>query len=159
MERDSSPRGECGFVAKETRRGGKTGTGTEPVGAAPPSLLLLTAACGQSVAAERLHGRTDRHSGAYRGSSVADRRRDGRRKRIGAGPIHPVLLAAGDIAACSREGDSATAAILAQAPDARVQTLGDNAYDKGTPASSAASTTRGASRMTVCSPPWVGTTT
>ena len=70
-----------------------------------------------------------------------------------------VLLAAGDIAACSKEGDSATAAILAQYPDARVQTLGDNAYDKGTPASSAASTTRGASRMTVCSPPWVGTTT
>jgi hypothetical protein len=44
-----------------------------------------------------------------------------------------VLLAAGDIAACSKEGDSATAAILARYPDARVQTLGDNAYDKGTP--------------------------
>ncbi len=44
-----------------------------------------------------------------------------------------VLLAAGDIAACSKDGDSATAAILKQHPEARVQTLGDNAYDKGTP--------------------------
>lgn len=44
-----------------------------------------------------------------------------------------VLLAAGDIAACSRDGDAATAAILAQHPEATVQTLGDNAYDKGTP--------------------------
>ena len=43
-----------------------------------------------------------------------------------------VLLAAGDIAACSRDGDAATAAILTRYPDARVQTLGDNAYDKGT---------------------------
>lgn len=42
------------------------------------------------------------------------------------------LLAAGDIAACSKEGDSATAAILKRYPEARVQTLGDNAYDKGT---------------------------
>ncbi len=44
-----------------------------------------------------------------------------------------VLLTAGDIAACSKDGDSATAAILARYPDATVQTLGDNAYDKGTP--------------------------
>jgi len=43
-----------------------------------------------------------------------------------------VLLAAGDIAACSKDGDSATAAILERYPEARVQTLGDNAYDKGT---------------------------
>jgi hypothetical protein len=45
----------------------------------------------------------------------------------------PVLLAAGDIAACSQEGDSATAAILAEHPEAHVQTLGDNAYNSGTP--------------------------
>ena len=45
----------------------------------------------------------------------------------------PVLLAAGDIAQCSDEGDEATAAILAQYPDATVQTLGDNAYNSGTP--------------------------
>jgi acid phosphatase type 7 len=45
----------------------------------------------------------------------------------------PVLLAAGDIAQCSQEGDEATAAILAQHPDATVQTLGDNAYNSGTP--------------------------
>jgi len=44
-----------------------------------------------------------------------------------------VLLAAGDIAACSQEGDAETAAILSRFPDATVQTLGDNAYDKGTP--------------------------
>ncbi|HET8784943.1 MAG TPA: hypothetical protein VFM38_04865 [Candidatus Limnocylindrales bacterium] len=43
-----------------------------------------------------------------------------------------ILLAAGDIASCSKEGDAATAAILKRYPDARVQTLGDNAYDKGT---------------------------
>lgn len=45
----------------------------------------------------------------------------------------PVMLAAGDIAQCSDEGDEATAAILAQYPDATVQTLGDNAYNSGTP--------------------------
>ena len=45
----------------------------------------------------------------------------------------PVLLAAGDIAQCSDEGDEATARILAQYPDATVQTLGDNAYNSGTP--------------------------
>lgn len=45
----------------------------------------------------------------------------------------PVLLTAGDIAACSQEGDTATAAILASHPEAIVQTLGDNAYDNGTP--------------------------
>ena len=44
-----------------------------------------------------------------------------------------MLLAAGDIAQCSQEGDEATAAILAQHPDATVQTLGDNAYNSGTP--------------------------
>ncbi len=44
----------------------------------------------------------------------------------------PVLLTAGDIAACSQEGDTATAAILASHPEAIVQTLGDNAYDNGT---------------------------
>jgi hypothetical protein len=48
-------------------------------------------------------------------------------------PPDPVLLAAGDIAQCSEEGDEATAAILARYPDATVQTLGDNAYNSGTP--------------------------
>ena len=48
-------------------------------------------------------------------------------------PPDPVLLAAGDIAQCSDEGDEATAAILEQYPDATVQTLGDNAYNSGTP--------------------------
>jgi hypothetical protein len=46
--------------------------------------------------------------------------------------VDPVLLAAGDIAYCSRETDEITAAILAQYPDATVQTLGDNAYNSGT---------------------------
>ena len=45
----------------------------------------------------------------------------------------PVLLTAGDIAQCSQEGDEATALILAQYPEATVQTLGDNAYNSGTP--------------------------
>jgi hypothetical protein len=45
----------------------------------------------------------------------------------------PVLLAAGDIAYCSRETDEITAAILARYPDAIVQTLGDNAYNSGSP--------------------------
>lgn len=43
----------------------------------------------------------------------------------------PVLLAAGDIAYCSRDTDERTAAILARYPDATVQTLGDNAYNSG----------------------------
>lgn len=44
------------------------------------------------------------------------------------------LLAAGDIAECEHQGDEATAKILAQYPDATIQTLGDNAYQEGTSA-------------------------
>ena len=47
-------------------------------------------------------------------------------------PGAPVLLAAGDIAACRSEGDEATAALLDAAPEAAVATLGDNVYDRGT---------------------------
>jgi acid phosphatase type 7 len=43
-----------------------------------------------------------------------------------------VLLAAGDIAECGTQGDEATAEILARFPAATIQTLGDNAYPKGT---------------------------
>ena len=43
-----------------------------------------------------------------------------------------VLLAAGDIAECADQGDEATAEILARFPDATIQTLGDNAYPRGT---------------------------
>jgi hypothetical protein len=71
-----------------------------------------------------------------------------------------VLLAAGDIAACSKDGDAATAAILKRYPEARVQTLGDNAYDKGTPRqNSAVSTTRGVSPSIACNRPSGVTTT
>jgi len=44
----------------------------------------------------------------------------------------PVLLAAGDIAACGSEGDEATAALLDATPHATVATLGDNVYERGT---------------------------
>jgi 3',5'-cyclic AMP phosphodiesterase CpdA len=43
-----------------------------------------------------------------------------------------VLLAAGDIAECDHQGDEATAHILAEYPQAKVATLGDNAYQHGT---------------------------
>jgi hypothetical protein len=46
----------------------------------------------------------------------------------------PILLAAGDIAACDSAGDEATAAILDGYPDATVATLGDNVYPDGTAA-------------------------
>ena len=49
-------------------------------------------------------------------------------------PDRPVLLAAGDIASCSSSGDEATAALLRAQPAATVITLGDNVYDKGSPA-------------------------
>ena len=42
------------------------------------------------------------------------------------------LLAAGDIAECDHEGDEATSQILADYPEATIQTLGDNAYQHGT---------------------------
>jgi Calcineurin-like phosphoesterase len=45
-----------------------------------------------------------------------------------------VLLAAGDIAECDHQGDEATAKILADYPQATIQTLGDNAYQHGTAA-------------------------
>jgi hypothetical protein len=44
-----------------------------------------------------------------------------------------VLLAAGDIAECGAQGDEATAKILAAYPSATIATLGDNAYQEGTP--------------------------
>ena len=44
-----------------------------------------------------------------------------------------ILLAAGDIASCKSPGDEATAAILDREPGV-VATLGDNAYEHGTPA-------------------------
>jgi hypothetical protein len=43
------------------------------------------------------------------------------------------VLAAGDIAACNSEGDEATAALVAER-DGTVATLGDTAYESGTPA-------------------------
>lgn len=45
----------------------------------------------------------------------------------------PVVLAAGDIAACTTTGDDATAAVLDGA-DGTVQTIGDNVYPDGTAA-------------------------
>jgi hypothetical protein len=46
----------------------------------------------------------------------------------------PVLVGAGDIAYCDDVGDEATAALLDQFPSATVFTIGDNAYEYGTPA-------------------------
>jgi hypothetical protein len=46
-------------------------------------------------------------------------------------PRAAVLLAAGDIAECPRQGDEATAALLDTLPGA-VAVLGDNAYERGT---------------------------
>jgi hypothetical protein len=44
----------------------------------------------------------------------------------------PVVLAAGDIADCNSSGDEATAALL-DANEGTIVTLGDNAYENGTP--------------------------
>ena len=48
-------------------------------------------------------------------------------------PNVATLLAAGDIVSCSRDGHERTARLLDRYPDATVQTLGDNAYNSGTP--------------------------
>ncbi len=45
-------------------------------------------------------------------------------------PIPPVLLAAGDIASCTSDGDEATAALIATM-SGMVAALGDNAYEDG----------------------------
>lgn len=44
------------------------------------------------------------------------------------------VLAAGDIASCSSDGDEATAKLLDQRPNALIVTLGDNVYENGTAA-------------------------
>lgn len=44
-----------------------------------------------------------------------------------------IVLAAGDIAECEHQGDEATSRILARYPMATIVTLGDNAYQHGTP--------------------------
>src|SRR5918994_7569994 len=43
----------------------------------------------------------------------------------------PVVVTAGDIAVCAREGDEATAKLVEGIDDATVLTLGDNAYPEG----------------------------
>jgi acid phosphatase type 7 len=43
----------------------------------------------------------------------------------------PLLLAAGDIASCSSDGDEQTAALVRARPRAVVATLGDNVYEDG----------------------------
>lgn len=45
----------------------------------------------------------------------------------------PTVVAAGDIASCSSDGDEATAMLVAARPEAIVVTLGDNVYDRGRP--------------------------
>ena len=57
-----------------------------------------------------------------------------------------VLLAAGDIADCSSNGDEATAALLDHDPTAVIASLGDNAYPTGTVNSSPTATTRAGGR-------------
>ncbi len=51
--------------------------------------------------------------------------------RSGATPGLPVVVAAGDIAACNSEGDEATARLVEGIEGAMVLTLGDNAYPDG----------------------------
>ena len=46
----------------------------------------------------------------------------------------PTLVAAGDIASCDEEGDTATADLIARLEPDAVATLGDNAYPSGTDA-------------------------
>jgi len=48
-------------------------------------------------------------------------------------PAPQIVLAAGDIASCVGQGDEQTAAVLDATPHDVVLTLGDNAYDAGTP--------------------------
>ena len=48
----------------------------------------------------------------------------------GSGAVNDTLIAAGDIAACDEDGDSATAALVEQL-DGTVATLGDNVYPAG----------------------------
>jgi hypothetical protein len=45
---------------------------------------------------------------------------------------NPIVLAAGDIASCTRPGDEATAVLLEAYPAATVAPLGDTAYESGT---------------------------
>ncbi len=44
----------------------------------------------------------------------------------------PILVGAGDISECSRQSDTATAALILDIPDATVFTTGDNVYESGT---------------------------
>ncbi len=102
-------------------RGGAAGFATASLAV----MIAAVAACGPGTAAQ---------SGDPAGSPGAQASTVAPTPSPTPTPIpDPVLLTAGDIAACSRDGDEATAAILAKHPEATVQTLGDNAYDKGTP--------------------------
>jgi hypothetical protein len=52
--------------------------------------------------------------------------------RDGVQPSDPTLIAAGDIAGCGHDRDTATAALLDSRPGTVVATLGDNVYPDGT---------------------------
>jgi hypothetical protein len=74
---------------------------------------------------------------AASGSTVAGQTPAGTTNEGGASSLQnatATVLAAGDIAECDHQGDEATARILARYPQATVLTLGDNAYQHGTPA-------------------------
>ncbi|MDQ2825792.1 MAG: metallophosphoesterase [Actinomycetota bacterium] len=95
-------------------------------------LALLLAACGGSGSKQAQPGLTTSVPGPVSTSPVP----------AGTPPTTAVttpgrgsaatLLAAGDIASCSSNGDEATAALLDARPNATVATLGDNAYESGT---------------------------
>lgn len=80
-------------------------------------------------------GRTS--TGSRVGHSVAGQTRNATTSQPGSKTNQnatATVLAAGDIAECDHQGDETTARILAQYPQATILTLGDNAYQHGTPA-------------------------
>jgi hypothetical protein len=102
----------------QTRTATRTANGVWGVDASPLANGVYTARAEQSDAAGNI------------GASSANTFTVGPRS---AGS-DPEMVGAGDIAYCEDTGDEATAALLGQFPTATVFTVGDNAYESGTPA-------------------------
>jgi hypothetical protein len=93
--------------------------------------ILLAVGCGSQNATSK---QSSKQASPQRSAGHATQTagQTGAQQNAGHTTADPVVVAAGDIASCESKGDEATAQLLARIRGT-VLTLGDNAYDDGTP--------------------------
>ena len=96
------------------------------------AIVLLAACAGPESSAEPIDSPTESPSPAAPTATATAAPTEAPTATASPEPVG-VMIAAGDIAACDEEGDSATAALIADL-DGTVATLGDNVYPQGSDA-------------------------